>query len=199
MLTGVAVEVREPKGMGRCRIAPLADASSDSLHRFVTDHVEPGATVIADGWQGYSGVDKLGYVHDRRSQRAARSRGRAPTRFCRRCIKSTHWAKRWLLGTHQGSAEQTHLASYLNEFVFRFNRHRSQSRGMVFFRVLELAVAHAPCATSTSSPSGDRATFRRGRCGRADTRQVWSGLQRIGRGEPLRRITPVKWIPQFRL
>jgi len=51
-LTGVPVAGRAPAGMGRCRIAPLADASSDSLHRFVADHVEPGATVITDGWQG---------------------------------------------------------------------------------------------------------------------------------------------------
>ena len=36
------------------------------------------------------------------------------------------------------------MASYLNEFVFRFNRRGSRSRGMVFYRVLELAVAHAP-------------------------------------------------------
>ena len=53
-------------------------------------------------------------------------------------------AKRWLLGTHQGSVEPAHLASYLNEFVFRFNRRGSRSRGMVFYRVLELAVAHDP-------------------------------------------------------
>jgi len=46
VLTGIAVEVREPKGIGRCRMAPLADASADSLHAFVTDHVEPGSTVI---------------------------------------------------------------------------------------------------------------------------------------------------------
>jgi ISXO2-like transposase domain len=53
-------------------------------------------------------------------------------------------AKRWLLGTHQGSVDDAHLASYLNEFVFRFNRRRSRSRGLLFYRVLELAVAHAP-------------------------------------------------------
>ena len=53
-------------------------------------------------------------------------------------------AKRWLLGTRQGSVDEAHLASYLNEFVFRFNRRRSRSRGMVFYRVLELAVAHDP-------------------------------------------------------
>jgi hypothetical protein len=53
-------------------------------------------------------------------------------------------AKRWLLGTHQGSVEDTHLQSYLNEFCFRFNRRRSRSRGLVFYRVLELAVGHDP-------------------------------------------------------
>ena len=144
VLTGVAVEVREPKGMGRCRIAPVPDASGASLHRFVTDHVEPGATVITDGWQGYSGLEQLGYAHDRRSQRAARLRGEEPGKLLPAVHQVASLAKRWLLGTHQGSAEHTHLASYLNEFVFRFNRRRSRSRGMVFFRVLELAVTHAP-------------------------------------------------------
>ena len=37
-----------------------------------------GARVITDGWQGYQGLEKLGYVHQRRSQRAARTRGEDP-------------------------------------------------------------------------------------------------------------------------
>ena len=78
VLTGIAVEVREPRGFGRCRMLPLADASSASLHAFVKDHVEPGTRVITDGWQGYRGLEKLGYVHDRRSQRAARASGEDP-------------------------------------------------------------------------------------------------------------------------
>jgi len=52
VLTGIAVEIREPKGFGRCRMRPLVDASAASLHAFVTDHVELGARVITDGWQG---------------------------------------------------------------------------------------------------------------------------------------------------
>jgi len=60
VLTGIAVEIRGPKGLGRCRMAPLADASAESLHAFVTDHVESGATVITDAWQGYRGLDALG-------------------------------------------------------------------------------------------------------------------------------------------
>jgi hypothetical protein len=68
VLTGIAVEIREPKGIGRCRMALLADGSSASLHPFVTSNVEPGATVITDAWMGYHGLAGLGYVHQRRSQ-----------------------------------------------------------------------------------------------------------------------------------
>jgi len=144
MLTGIAVEVREPKGFGRCRMGPLADASAASLHPFVKDHVEPGARIITDGWQGYSGLEKLGYVHDRRSQRAARAHGEDPGELLPAVHRVASLAKRWLLGTHQGSADDAHLPTYLNEFVFRFNRRRSRSRGMVFYRVLELAISHDP-------------------------------------------------------
>jgi ISXO2-like transposase domain len=92
VLTGIAVEVREPKGLGRCRMAPLADASAASLHAFVTDHVEPGAAVITDGWAGYAGLERLGYVHDRRSQRAARTLGEDPDESsCPRCTGSPRW------------------------------------------------------------------------------------------------------------
>jgi transposase-like protein len=144
VLTGIAVEVTHPRGMGRCRMAPLADASAKSLHGFVTDHVEPGATVITDAWQGYRGLEVLGYVHDRRSQRAAQARGEDPGELLPAVHRVASLIKRWLLGTHQGSVEAAHLPSYMNEFVFRFNRRRSRSRGLVFYRVLELAVAHDP-------------------------------------------------------
>jgi len=144
VLTGIAVEVTPPKGMGRCRMAPLADASAASLHAFVTDHIEPGATVITDAWQGYRGLEELGYLHNRRSQRAARARGQDPGELLPAVHRVASLAKRWLLGTHQGSVEPAHLPSYLNEFVFRFNRRRSRSRGLVFYRVLQLAIAHDP-------------------------------------------------------
>ena len=67
-LVGVAVEVKEPRGYGRCRMTIIPDGSAASLHPFVTGNVEPGATVITDGWQGYAGIGKLGDLHERRSQ-----------------------------------------------------------------------------------------------------------------------------------
>lgn len=144
ILTGIAVEVHEPRGFGRCRMQPLSDGSSASLHPFVAANVETGATVITDGWQGYRGIEKLGYIHERRSERAARARGDDVSELLPAVHRVASLAKRWLLGTHQGAADSAHLASYLNEFVFRFNRRTSRSRGMLFYRALQLAVGHAP-------------------------------------------------------
>lgn len=52
--------------------------------------------------------------------------------------------KRWLLGTHQGGVARQHLDYYLDEFTFRFNRRTSLSRGLLFYRLLELAVRTPP-------------------------------------------------------
>ena len=72
---------------------------------------------------GLPRLDALGYVHDRRSQRAARARGEDPGGLLPAVHRVASLAKRWLLGTHQGF-DDAHLADYLDEFVFRFNRRR---------------------------------------------------------------------------
>jgi hypothetical protein len=143
-LVGVAVEVREPRGYGRCRMEIVRDGSVASLQPFVIRHVEPGATVITDAWMGYHGLAGLGYAHRRRSQRAARARGEDPGALLPGVHRVASLAQRWLLGTHQGRVDDPHLQSYLNEFCFRFNRRRSRSRGLVFYRLLELAAGHSP-------------------------------------------------------
>lgn len=143
-LVAIAIEVTPPKGFGRCRMAVIEDASAGTLHRFITDHIAPGSTVITDGWSGYQGIERSGYVHDRRSQRAAASRGEDPGELLPGVHRVAALVKRWLLSTHQGAVEPDHLASYLDEFVFRFNRRTSRNRGLVFMRVLQLAVGHDP-------------------------------------------------------
>ena len=52
--------------------------------------------------------------------------------------------KRWLEGTHQGAVRKTHLDYYLDEFTFRFNRRTSRSRGKLFHRLMQQAVAVEP-------------------------------------------------------
>jgi transposase-like protein len=143
-LVVVAVEIVEPKGFRRCRMQIIPDASGATLQRFITDTVAPGAIVITDGWNGYLGIDKLGYAHDRRSQRAAKALGEDAGRLLPGVHRVASLVKRWLASTHQGAVETDHLAQYLDEFCFRFNRRRSRSRGLVFLRVLQLAVGHEP-------------------------------------------------------
>lgn len=52
--------------------------------------------------------------------------------------------KRWLVGTHQGAVRSSHLEYYLDEFTFRFNRRTSRSRGKLFYRLVQQAVAIEP-------------------------------------------------------
>ncbi len=111
-LVGVAIEVKERGGYGSCRMKILRNASAAALHEFVIEHVERGATVITDAWQGYAGIDKLGYTSDWRSQRAARAGGEDRGALLPGVHRVASLAKRWLLGTHQGSIDDAHLQSY---------------------------------------------------------------------------------------
>ena len=138
-LVGIAIERTQPRGFGRCRMAILQDAAADSLRRFLIENVEEGAIVVTDGWTAYQPATAGLYEH----RHQVGSRRLAPA-----VLPGVHrvsaLAKRRLLGTHQGSVDDAHLASYLDEFVFRFNRRRSRSRGLLFYRVLELTVGHEP-------------------------------------------------------
>ena len=52
--------------------------------------------------------------------------------------------KRWIAGTLQHNVSAEHLAYYLDEYAFRFNRRNSRARGMLFYRLLQQAVATDP-------------------------------------------------------
>ncbi len=61
-----------------------------------------------------------------------------------RVHKTISLHKRWMLGTYQGAISPEHLDYYLDEFVFRFNRRSSRSRGKLFYRLVQQAVAVDP-------------------------------------------------------
>jgi transposase-like protein len=144
ILTGIAVEAHAEGELGRCRMAPLENAKATTLLDFIQENVEPRALIVTDGWSGYRGISKHGYSHERHNQRAAQARGEDVGNLLPGVHRVASLTKRWLLGTHQGSVDNAHLSSYLDEFVFRFNRRTSRSRGLLFFRVMELAVRHGP-------------------------------------------------------
>ena len=137
----VAVEVKEPKGLGRIRMRHVPDASAASLQQFVCDVVAQGAAVHTDGWTGYSGLRNHGYVHEKTILSSSGDPAHVAMPGVHRVVSLL---KRWILGTHQGAIVPVHLQSYLEEFTFRFNRRTSRSRGLVFRRLIEQAVTTGP-------------------------------------------------------
>jgi len=137
----IAVEIQQPKGFGRVRMRHVADASGASLLPFILDVVAPNAVVLTDGWGGYNCLFKHGYIH---KINVLASSGDPAHVSMPGVHRVASLLKRWILGTHQGAIVPAHLQSYLEEFTFRFNRRTSNSRGLVFRRLLEQAVATKP-------------------------------------------------------
>lgn len=140
-IVAIAIEVLEPKGFGRIRMRHIPDASGASLLPFVSDVTAPGSVIHTDGWSGYSGLSKYTLTHNVTVLSASSDQAHVSMPGVHRVASLL---KRWILGTHQGSVVPEHLQSYLEEFTFRFNRRTSGSRGLVFRRLLERAVATAP-------------------------------------------------------
>ncbi len=137
----IAIEVHEPKGFGRVRMRRVPDASGASLIPFVCDNIEPGSVVLTDAWPGYNSITKHGYTHIKTNLSDSGDPAHVVMPGVHRIASLL---KRWLLGTHQGAASGKHLDYYLDEYTFRFNRRTSRSRGLLFYRLMQQAVASEP-------------------------------------------------------
>lgn len=148
VLVALAVELHETgktsktglKKPGRVRISVIPDASKDSLLPFIKNNIEPGSEIITDGWASYACLPNEGYRHSIQIKRAKKDD--------ELILPHVHLIisllKRWLLGTHQGAVSDKHMQAYLEEYTFRFNRRNAAKRGLLFYRLLEGAVASAP-------------------------------------------------------
>ena len=143
-LVAIAAQV-DGDGIGRIRLRRIPDASSRSLEAFVKEAIEPGSTVITDGWEGYPGVKELGYKH---KVRVISGSGKTASALLPRVHRVASLLKRWLLGTHQGAVSRDHVDYYLDEFTFRFNRRTSSHRGKLFYRLVQQAVTVGPVSWS---------------------------------------------------
>jgi len=154
-LVVVAAQV-DDKRIGRIRMEQIPDASSESLHRFITASIAPGSTVVTDGWSGYPGMEDLGYRHKVIN---LSKRKQSPYELLPRVHRVVSLLKRWLMGTHQGAVSHDHLNHYLDEFTFRFNRRRSHHRGKLFYRLVQQAaqVDHSKYAAVIKHVRGLRA------------------------------------------
>ena len=138
-----AVERDGSRGFGRARLAVIEDASAVSLRAFLIDNVQSGARVFTDGWSSYPAATRDLYEHE---PITVSTSGQEAHEVLPAVHTVFSLVKRWIMGTLQGSISPEHLQAYFDEWVFRFNRRRSRSRGLLFHRLLAQA-AHGDAIT----------------------------------------------------
>src|ERR1700752_25157 len=130
-----AVEVEgSGLGPGRIRLSQVPDYSAASRHAFLAANLAPGATARTDGWSAYPGAAGLNHAPHVVGKMAAHS----VLPWVHRIFSNL---KAWALGVYHG-LRRRHLQSYLDEFVFSFNRRRT--RHAAFRSLLGIASGHQP-------------------------------------------------------
>lgn len=140
-LVVIAVELGEPRGYGRARMSIIPNAETTTLRQFLIGTVEPGSTVVTDGWSAYPGACRDWFDHE---PHPVKGSGKQANELLPAVHRVAALCKRWLLGTHQGRVDPEHMQSYLEEFCFRFNRRHSRARGLLFYRLLQNAAGAPP-------------------------------------------------------
>jgi len=130
------------KQIGRVRFKIISEASAIELSLFINETIEPGSTIITDGWSGYSYLSKSkNYKLEVKTISGSRKQAHE-------LLPHMHMVdslvKRWINRTHQGNVSPKHLSYYLDEYAFRFNRKLSTYRGKLFYRLVQQAVLITP-------------------------------------------------------
>ncbi len=134
MLVVGAVEVEDGDRSGprpARRGARLLGRQPASLYR---RQPRPGTTARTDGWSAYPGAPGVGHDPHVIGKMAAH----VVLPWVHRIFSNL---KVWALGVYHG-LRRRHLQSYLDEFVFRFNRR--QTRHAAFRSLLAIAAGHTP-------------------------------------------------------
>src|ERR671920_1024101 len=135
LLIAGAVEIKG-KAPGRVRLAVIEDYSATTLSAVVAAAIAGGSTVVSDGWSGYATLKDV--KHDPKVVGPMAAHLVLP--WIHRVFAN---AKRWGLGVYHGLRPK-HLQTYLDEFVFRFNRRRTPAAA--FERLLGLTATLQPAS-----------------------------------------------------
>jgi len=139
--TIVVIAVEGDEAPERVRMRRIVNVKRDTLADFVLDHVARGSEVRTDAWIGYDEIGRYRFDHVVTNMSSSGDPAHV-------ALPHVHLVasllKRWILGTHQGAISHAQLDYYLDEFTFRFNRRRARHRGLLFYRLLEGALAAEP-------------------------------------------------------
>lgn len=131
---------------GRTRLEHSTILKAADMTGFIRRNIAPTATVTTDSLQSYSETAMAPRIHHRLNLRQQDLKVRDPLQ---RCHRIANLLKRWLLGTYHGAASRKHLAAYLDEYAFRFNRRKTHGVGRIAARLIQQAVAVTPITYRT--------------------------------------------------
>jgi len=122
---------RSNKGITRAYARQIENAGVKQLKPFFEDHISNEAKIKTDGWRSYKSLKK-------KYKNLSQSKSNKGKNFdvLHRFIMGL---KSWLRGIHSSVRD---LQAYLNEYVFRFNRHLS--KGNIFNILLKRMVNFPP-------------------------------------------------------
>lgn len=123
---------------GNAQMAVVESASGEELVGFVRRVCAPGATVISDGWSGYTTAAGAGFDHVRIVE------GRPENASALFPLVHTLFAnmKTWINGTFHG-VSKTWLPAYVQEFTYRLNRRAQNHDGALWQFLLRRMVKGA--------------------------------------------------------
>ena len=128
------IEVGDGNKPGRLRLAALTDYGAGSLNAFIARNIAPASTAKTDGWAGYAGVPVD--QHDPHVIGAMAAHLVLP--WIHQMFSNL---KGWARGVYHG-LRRKYLQTYLDEFVFRFNRRRT--RHPTFRSMFAIAIRTKP-------------------------------------------------------
>jgi ISXO2-like transposase domain len=145
VLVVMAVEMLQPKGFGRSRIRPIDRGDDEHLMPFIKESIRVGAVIHSEGSAADRKPEDAGYQH----RRSVHLGSEVPAHESMPGVhRVASLLQRWMLGTLHGAVPPKHLDYDLDEFVFRFNRRTSRSRGLLFDRLLQQAVMTEPVTSA---------------------------------------------------
>ena len=133
LLIAGAVEVEDGRP-GRIRLAEIRNFSATTLHGFLADNLAKNATAKTDGWAAYPGARDIRHEPHVVGPMAAH----IVLPWIHRVFANF---KTWALGVYHG-LRRKNFQTYLDEFVFRFNRRGNRHAG--FARILAIGLNHKP-------------------------------------------------------
>lgn len=129
----IVIEKAQPGGISRAYARSITNFSSQELRKIFELHIQKGITNVAtDKWKGYLPLAEEWNITQSKSK---------PGQNFNLMHRFIQQLKSWLRGIHH-HASGRYLQAYLDEYCYRFNRHKAKES--IFNNLLDRMIKHQP-------------------------------------------------------